>query len=146
MLRIVYLSFAWRDFTPADLPRILETARHNNARDGVTGLLVFDKGSFLQILEGAPDPVTACFDRIAQDSRHGGMVVVARKQVDTRLFPDWSMGFANPCATLDEARAFENVHGFEALAAATTRIEAEDRRAGAMLRGVLTSFDAARAS
>ena len=146
MLRIVYLSFAWRDFTPADLPRILETARQNNARDGLTGLLVFDRGSFLQILEGAPDAVTACFDRISRDSRHGGIVVVARKPVETRLFPDWSMSFANPGATLGDTCLSEDVRGFAAFSEALTRIEAEDRRAGAMLRGVLTSFDDARAS
>jgi len=70
---------------------LLHDARDYNAADGITGLLLYREGCFLQILEGKPDLVEDVSQRIARDLRHHEVEVLLDQEVDTRLFPQWSM-------------------------------------------------------
>ncbi len=77
-----------------DILAILAKSRRNNARDGVTGGLLFSTGCFAQVLEGPVDAVEAAFERIQCDERHTDVTVLQAGPVAMRDFPDWSMGFA----------------------------------------------------
>jgi hypothetical protein len=72
---------------------ILATSRANNARDQITGALMFNAGCFAQVLEGPLDTVEAAFERIQQDERHGEVSLLGLEPVAARSFPDWAMGF-----------------------------------------------------
>ena len=63
MKRLIYLSSAVRLATRDDLAQILGAARRNNRRDGVTGLLMYHDGTFLQILEGEETAVDRVFEQ-----------------------------------------------------------------------------------
>ncbi len=78
----------------ADVREILAVSRVNNARDEVTGGLLFSEGCFAQVLEGPQDAVEAAFERIQCDPRHCDVVVLQSGPVTKRDFPDWSMAFA----------------------------------------------------
>ena len=52
MHQVVYASAAVEAFSEVQLVQLLARARTNNERLGVTGLLLYDEGSFLQVLEG----------------------------------------------------------------------------------------------
>lgn len=91
MLQLVYISTAREAVPAAELQRILATSRRNNARDRISGLLFFDGMRFLQALEGEPEKVVAAYERIRADKRHMGLVVLSRREVETREFGDWSM-------------------------------------------------------
>lgn len=95
MRQVLYVSSSTPAHTPADLPRILEQSRHNNAIDGVTGLLWSDGRRFLQVLEGTEESVSAVFRRIGADDRHRAIVVLADRQVEERQFGGWTMAFRN---------------------------------------------------
>lgn len=82
----------------AEVRDILAVSRANNARDGVTGGLLFNQGCFAQVLEGPLDAVEAAFERIQCDPRHGEVIVLQSGPVAQRDFPDWSMAFAGPDA------------------------------------------------
>ena len=71
---------------------IIETSEINNSRDRITGFLIFDKLNFVQVLEGEQPVVEATYDRIVKDKRHDGLTLIDTRQVNTRAFPDWSMG------------------------------------------------------
>ena len=73
--------------------RILAASRGNNARDGVTGGLLFSAGCFAQVLEGPSETVEATFERIQCDDRHSDVTVLEAGPVTARMFPDWSMAF-----------------------------------------------------
>jgi len=95
--RLVYYS---RNHVAADaatfaleVDDILAKSRVNNARDGITGALMFNAGCFAQVLEGPLDKVEAAFERIQQDERHGEVSLLTMEQVATRSFPHWAMGF-----------------------------------------------------
>jgi hypothetical protein len=73
---------------------ILAVSQHNNGRDGITGFLIFDKIWFVQILEGARSKVQETYNRIAGDPRHTGATIMNVRDVEARLFPNWTMGGA----------------------------------------------------
>ncbi len=77
----------------ADIRAILAVSRANNARDGITGGLLFSEGCFAQILEGPIAAVENTFERIQCDNRHGEVTVLQAGPIEAREFPDWSMGF-----------------------------------------------------
>lgn len=96
MLRIVYVSTATEAFDPLAMVDLLTVSRRNNARCGVTGLLVAHEGCFFQCLEGPEQPVLATLQRIEGDRRHSGLVRLGREEVASRIFPDWNMGYVRP--------------------------------------------------
>ena len=94
MQQLLYISTARHDpdrpITAAD---ILAVSRTNNARDGVTGLLLYDGVRFLQVLEGEDRVVAAAFERIRRDPRHRAVVVLSQRETTAREFGDWSMAY-----------------------------------------------------
>jgi hypothetical protein len=72
---------------------MLVQARSLNAAAGVTGMLVFSNGNFMQVLEGPPQGVHQTLTRIRRDTRHTGLSVLRAVETQTRHFPQWSMAF-----------------------------------------------------
>lgn len=93
MLSMVYVSFATVPFSDADLDALLAKSRANNVRDGISGMLLYRDGDFLQLLEGPEDKVRAAFERIGRDNRHGRVMVLDESTIEAPAFGDWSMGF-----------------------------------------------------
>lgn len=104
LIRISYLSSAAQGVdTGREIEAILAASRRNNARSGVTGALIFNRGTFGQILEGPDEAVDETFARIEADPRHDRIEVLALKKVDARAFADWSMGFVGRPSSMTEA-------------------------------------------
>ncbi len=91
MLSVIYISVADPLISAEDIDAILATARRNNARDALTGALIYNGHNFMQLLEGPADKVDACLSAIGADGRHSGMLEIRRRVVDRRAFDDWSM-------------------------------------------------------
>lgn len=93
LIRLVYVSSATVDLSDSELNQLLEQSVRNNAAKGVTGMLVYADGNFIQVLEGEAEVVDALFQRIELDIRHQGTIVLHREVVESRDFPQWHMGF-----------------------------------------------------
>jgi hypothetical protein len=96
MLQIIYASAATVPFSELALTLLLRGARANNTRLGVTGMLLYQDGSFLQAIEGDEPILEALFQKIARDERHGRVNTLLRREVEARHFGDWAMGFVSP--------------------------------------------------
>ena len=93
---LIYLSRSPRHCDDTFLISLLGVARTNNARLGVTGVLLYWDQTFLQLLEGDRDKVAQTFASIRRDRRHEGVVVLHQQQSHhPRLFPQWSMGYGH---------------------------------------------------
>ncbi|WP_417208075.1 BLUF domain-containing protein [Antarctobacter sp.] len=138
MKRLIYLSSAVRLATPDDLAQILAVARRNNRRDGVTGLLLYHDGTFLQVLEGKDEAVDRVFGRIAANPLHRGIQSLPPAQVSERLFANWTMAFARP-DTMSGADDL-GAKAFEAVKQDLARIESLDKRAAIFVRTFFASF------
>jgi len=95
---IVYISDAIANFGEADLLKLLKQARGFNERAGITGVLMYGGGRFVQVLEGCPAAVRCLYARIEADPRHGRLEVLANGLVERRDFSGWHMSFAPPPA------------------------------------------------
>ena len=93
MIRLVYLSAAMPTLAQGDLEQILGVSRDNNKGAGITGLLLYGRGSFIQALEGEAGDVDACYERICRDPRHSALLPVVREPIKARSFGSWSMGY-----------------------------------------------------
>lgn len=102
---LTYTSLARLDLGAADVTDIHRTARHLNALDGITGLLVFDGRRFLQIVEGAEDAIDSLLARLRRDPRHSALEIRDERFVEARAFPEWAMELARVSAGYLEARA-----------------------------------------
>ena len=72
---------------------LLEKSRRKNSQAGISGLLLYHDGNFMQLLEGHETIVRSTHARILSDPRHTGCITLVHKAVATRTFPDWTMGF-----------------------------------------------------
>jgi hypothetical protein len=89
---LIYCSLARPNMDPAEIQKIIATAKHHNPRYGITGLLVYGSGIFFQWLEGPKDNVTSLMKIIGEDPRHLNVVVLSEEdEIRDRLFPDWDM-------------------------------------------------------
>lgn len=118
MYQLVYVSSATPGAT-ISVGNILMASRRNNTRDGITGLLYSNGKRFLQALEGPEDKVLAAMARIEGDKRHRAVVVLSRRQIDTREFGDWAM--AHQEANADDAAMIERVEKLVANAAPSVK-------------------------
>lgn len=98
---LVYVSSAVRLFSTAELHKIMGKFRRNNQLNGITGMLLYKDGNFIQALEGEEKNVRDLFAKISRDPRHRGVLTLAEGFREERQFSDWSMGFRD----LNEAEA-----------------------------------------
>lgn len=91
MLSVIYVSVADPGLTRADIAAMVGNAQANNARDALTGALIYNGQNFMQLLEGPVPRVEACLARIRADLRHNGMIEVRRRLVEARDFAEFSM-------------------------------------------------------
>nr|WP_254065170.1 MULTISPECIES: BLUF domain-containing protein [unclassified Frigoribacterium] len=89
----VYVSRSSYPFTDDDLANLLMTSRSNNARLGITGMLLHREGRFIQVLEGPEEAVRERLAVIARDPRHTAVHTIVDELVEDRLFPAWTMGY-----------------------------------------------------
>ncbi len=92
MIRLVYASTAVSDWRAPQLLQLLKTCRKNNIADDITGLLLYSKRTFFQVLEGEEEKVMKLFETIKKDKRHIDVTIIEKKDIIEREFPYWSMG------------------------------------------------------
>ena len=92
---LVYFSSATQDFDEDQLVKLLETCRANNEKAGISGMLLFKDGNFLQALEGEELAVRSLQKKLLRDPRHHEVCVLLEEFLERRNFPDWTMGFQN---------------------------------------------------
>jgi hypothetical protein len=103
MFFLVYVSVAQENVSREDLLEILAKSREANAKAGITGMLLYKDGKFMQALEGEETAVRELYARISRDPRHLGVLTLVEGEREDRCFGDWSMGFQD--LSSPEARA-----------------------------------------
>lgn len=93
MIQISYLSKSVRDLAAGELLALLQQCQKNNSANGITGVLFYGNGTFLQALEGEAAAVEPLVEKISRDPRHSEVRILSRKTIETRQYGDWSMAF-----------------------------------------------------
>jgi Sensors of blue-light using FAD len=95
MIQLIYASYATQGMTSAELNALQLQSQTNNERKGITGLLLYKAGAFIQILEGTEADVLSLFNTISKDPRHTNIRKLVQQRIVKREFEGWSMGFGN---------------------------------------------------
>jgi len=75
------------------LDEILQQSRTNNAKAGITGMLLYEGGTFFQVLEGEESIVESIYEKIEKDPRHERITKLIVEPIAERAFGEWSMGY-----------------------------------------------------
>jgi len=93
LIRLIYASAARTEMSYAELTTILRTAEAHNGQQGISGILCYGNGMFLQALEGEREVVNALYNRIVCDPRHDSCTILRYGRIATRRFEQWKMKF-----------------------------------------------------
>lgn len=118
-----------QQFGPGQNPGVV--LRHNKAL-GVTGMLLYASGYFMQVLEGEPDSVADIYGRIAKDARHTDLAVLSNEPIAKRSFSQWNMGYRG--LTQEDASTHPSLAPFFSKGFDANVIGAAPGRALSMLR------------
>jgi hypothetical protein len=94
LVRLLYASRAV-DAGPEAIESILAQSREFNPANGITGVLCYGNGVFLQCLEGGRVEVNELYRRIVGDARHRDVTLLQYDEILERRFGGWSMGQVN---------------------------------------------------
>jgi Sensors of blue-light using FAD len=94
LVRLLYCSRAV-DSSPEAIGAILDKAREHNPVSGITGILCYGGGIFLQAIEGGRMQVSELFGHIQKDPRHKDVALLHYEEISERRFGGWSMGQVN---------------------------------------------------
>lgn len=93
LFELIYHSQAKPHITEDDHADILSVARSFNKENDITGCLLYHKGQFLQLLEGDFEKLNHLYGKIRKDKRHENVITLHMKEIDERIFDDWSMAY-----------------------------------------------------
>lgn len=96
LVRLLYVSRAVNGkATQDDIESIVASARTYNAQNGITGILCYGGGIYLQAIEGGRFEVNQLYGHILQDARHDEVMLLHYEEITERRFGGWSMGKVN---------------------------------------------------
>lgn len=95
IFQVIYASTGHDLFTEKKLNNLLEESRSANLKIGITGLLAYKDGNFMQSLEGQEQKVIELMQKISRDTRHFGIILMCKGFVERREFSNWSMAYLN---------------------------------------------------
>jgi hypothetical protein len=111
LVSTIYVSSARRRMSTDEMNELLRIARRNNEQLGITGMLVYRDGNFLQVLEGPAAPVDSVLAKIKLDPRHDGVITMSRKSIEERQFAEWPLAFRDMGRVCDESEDEEGQEG-----------------------------------
>ena len=94
LVRLLYASRAL-DAASAEIESILAQSRQGNPGLGITGILCYGGGIFLQAIEGGRNAVSELYGHIQRDPRHKDVILLHYEEISERRFSGWTMGQVN---------------------------------------------------
>lgn len=92
MHRFIYISNAHAGNEFSTLADIQSVSNFCNARDSITGALLWADNAFFQLIEGPKSLVDAVVGRIYLDRRHSGMQRLSYRPISEPICVSWTMG------------------------------------------------------
>lgn len=96
LISMTYVSRANSDVSAEDFNEILKQAQENNAANGITGMLIFNKDYFLQTIEGPRAQINRLLYGLIADQRHYDLQLLETREIKHREWAKWSMNYASP--------------------------------------------------
>ncbi len=95
LVRLLYVSRAVDAKANEETDAILDSSRQHNIANGITGILCYGGGIYLQAIEGGRNQVNELYGHILRDARHKDVVLLHYEEITERRFGGWTMGKVN---------------------------------------------------
>jgi Sensors of blue-light using FAD len=95
LVRLLYVSRAIDPAPQMATEAILAQSRAHNLANGITGILCYGGGIYLQAIEGGRTAVNDLYSIIVKDTRHKDVVLLHYEEITERRFGGWTMGQVN---------------------------------------------------
>jgi len=95
LVRLLYVSRALDPSATEVTESILDSARQYNMSNGITGILCYGGGIYLQAIEGGRRQVNELYGHIVRDPRHKDVALLHYAEIRERRFGGWTMGQVN---------------------------------------------------
>lgn len=138
--QVIYSSESSTPLQQDDLEAILEQARRNNAKNAITGALVYVDGIFFQILEGEPQIVRSLMEKIDSDVRHETVTILREVEIPAALFSDWKMAYVS--ATAEQIAQWAGLSEVTAIPQVLKDIRQTPSLAAEVTKGILAVLQA----
>ncbi len=92
---VIYVSKVAESMDDEALAELVDECRSNNERHGVTGILLYGDGCFIQAIEGEDETVRSLLESIDDDARQTDITILQDIPIKERSFGEWTMGFSN---------------------------------------------------
>jgi hypothetical protein len=94
MNQTFYVSSSRKGMALKEIEEMVEKAAKYNSDNGITGIMLFKGGIFLQLLEGEASKINTLFEsKIKKDDRHSNIIEIFNIEARERMFEEWSMAF-----------------------------------------------------
>jgi len=91
---LCYVSSSNSNLKAADLEELFRTTKRNNLKLNISGILIFNSGNFLQIMEGEQKSISKLYKKIGSDNKHSNLIKLIESPISERLFEDYETGFS----------------------------------------------------
>lgn len=95
LIHLIYVSSSKELIEEDELLKLLKSFRANNKIHNITGVLLYNDGNIMQLMEGSERDILQLFENIQSDRRHTGIIQMVREEISCRDFTKWSMSYQN---------------------------------------------------
>lgn len=107
LISLMYVSTATHLLSTAELVHMLKRAPARNLHEGITGVLLYNDGNFMQYLEGPTEGISRVYASIKAHPLHRGLIELRRERIAVRQFAEWSTSY---CAVNSSDLSFPSAH------------------------------------
>jgi len=94
LVHLIYTSAHVQPLSQAEVDALIEQSRESNRRNGITGILFYVGGCFMQVVEGEPRAIGELYAKLLRDPRHTRVTLIIQEAIQHRFFGDWTMAMA----------------------------------------------------
>ncbi|WP_448698570.1 BLUF domain-containing protein [Mucilaginibacter sp. AW1-3] len=105
---LIYVSSSSRVLDAEDLKQLLVNIKYQYTKSGITGMMLYSKGTFFQALEGEEEQLESAFEKLQFDEIQKGVIRLKSGREESRTFTDWSMGFKPMSEDVTRINGFVN--------------------------------------
>ena len=91
--QIQYMSVAVQPLSHVEIMRLVVKSQMANFNAGITGTLVYNGGSFFQIIEGAQADIENLYAKILKDPRHTRIIKIGECVIERRNYDRWTLAY-----------------------------------------------------
>ena len=95
MYQLIYISSATKSLVREEFLELVAQSQNNNDALGITGVLMYKDGNFMQVLEGEQEVIAKLYASIKADPRHTLVSIIQEGPISLREYPDWSTTYLN---------------------------------------------------